>query len=118
MITRPEESQVHTFNQRQIPLADEQNPGAGDFQHLGQLFRLGPEVQGDVYGVQQGRGKVELNILVGVHLHGGHPITRFHAQVRQAVCQAVYPFLQLAVGERLLLEQERGTVGHDGAGDK
>ena len=53
---------------------------------------------------------------MGVHLHGGYPVARLHAQFCQAVGQAVDPFLQLAVGEFLPLEQERRAIRNDGPG--
>ena len=112
------EQPVEPINQGQVPLADEQHSGTCYFQHLGQFFSLGPEVQGDVDRVQQGGGEIQFNVLMGVHLHGCDPVARSYAQFCQAIGQAMDPFLQLNVGIFLSLKQQRSAVGHDGAGYK
>ena len=89
----------------------------GNFQHLRQFFGLGAEVQGDINGIQQGGGEVNLDTLVAVDLHGGYPVAGRYSQVGESVGQAVYPLLHLGKGKLLSFKQDCRAGGDDGPGD-
>ena len=80
-------------SQRQVPLPEEKQRRPGDLDHLLQLLGLGPEVDGNVYGVQLGRGEVKLDAQQPVYLHDGYPVACSNPPFGHCVGQPVDPRL-------------------------
>ena len=99
--------------QRQVAFTQEKQSRFHDGQHDGQFVFLGPEVDGDVNGVELGGGKVDFHQVVAIGLHCRHAVAGFDAQLRHSVGEPVDPFLEHLETDLLTIEYDSRPIRHD-----
>ena len=111
------EVRLDLVRQLEVALAGEQQLRLRVVAHVGELFLLGPIVQGNEDGAQLRHGIVDLNVLHRVEGHYRYLVALTDVHRLEPVGEAVHPLLHLRIGPRALPADHRRPLWDDGRGD-
>ena len=97
-----------------VPASYEEDLRPAVVDHVAELVRPRPEVQGYEDGVKLGGGERDFDVLGAVDLQHGDPVACLDAKVRHRVGQPIYVRLQLGVGLASAFEYCRRPIRDDG----